>query len=84
MARITWRKPPEAERSVDDKSLRVFKVSYSGKKGSDHIRPRLEIVGDWLERAGFATGDVVVVSISKGRIVLRTVDDGIMRDLLAE
>lgn len=82
MAKIMLRKP-EPTRSVDDKHLRVFKVSYSGRAADKH-RPRLTIVGDWLERAGFEIGDVVVVSISEGRIVLRTVDDDVVRDLLGD
>jgi hypothetical protein len=87
MARIRLIRPqPQAAttRDTDDKHLRVFKVSYAGGKRNPHRRPRLTITAEWLERAGFEIGDVVVLSISEGRIVLRTVDDDIVRDLLAE
>ena len=37
--------------------------------------PRLRLQGNWLERAGFATGSRVVVAVAAGRLTISKVGD---------
>lgn len=59
--------------------IRRYTVSYGprqvrGLDGRPMLVPRLCLQGAWLERAGFATGVLVKVHVSSGRLVIEAAE----------
>ena len=55
--------------------VRVLKIEADGDPWKGLIKPKIRLVGRWLERAGFIPGDrVQVTCIGRGFIELRSSD----------
>jgi hypothetical protein len=70
MQRTNSPKPPEQRTSI-----RTLKIEEHGDPWKGHIKPKIRLLGRWLERAGFKPGTRVhVTCIAPGIIELRSPD----------
>ncbi|AWK40507.1 type I addiction module toxin, SymE family [Photorhabdus laumondii subsp. laumondii] len=65
------------------KARRSYKVGYARTRHEDRStgmtryysqHPSLHLKGNWLEEAGFATGQPVQVSVEHGQLIIRLVE----------
>ena len=67
--------PESAQRIEVDTPRRMLKIEASGDFWKGLIRPKIRIMGRWLERAGFRPGNRVhVTCVAPGVIELRSHD----------
>ncbi|PHM23414.1 SymE family type I addiction module toxin [Xenorhabdus budapestensis] len=71
--------------SGSSKAQPRYKVGYISRCHADRNtgmtryysqHPRLHLKGNWLEEAGFATGQPVQVSVEHGQLIIRLVENG--------
>ena len=56
-------------------SIRTLKIEAEGDSWKGPIKPKIRLMGRWLERAGFSPGDrVQVTCMGRGLIELRSSD----------
>ncbi len=54
---------------------RTLKVEATGDFWKGRVKPKIRLVGKWLERAGFSAGNkVAVMCVAPGIIELRAID----------
>ncbi|WP_340611662.1 SymE family type I addiction module toxin [Xenorhabdus bharatensis] len=67
------------------KARRNYKVGYTSTRHEDRTtgmtryysqHPSLYLKGNWLQEAGFATGQPVQVSVEHGQLIIRLVENG--------
>ncbi|AKH64117.1 MULTISPECIES: SymE family type I addiction module toxin [Photorhabdus] len=67
------------------KARRSYKVGYTSTRHEDRStgmtryysqHPSLHLKGNWLEEAGFSTGQPVQVSVEHGQLIIRLVENG--------
>ena len=64
-----------ARRIEPDPTVRTLKIEAEGDYFRGRIKPKLRLMGRWLERAGFSPGNrVQVICVSPGVIELRSPD----------
>ena len=77
--RVSARESPESAGSP--LSTRTLKIEADGDFFKGRIKPKIRIMGRWLERAGFNPGNrVKVICIAPGIIELRTSHTAIEND----
>ncbi len=53
-------------------SVRILKIEAEGDSWRNRIKPKIRLMGRWLEKAGFQPGDRVhVIAVAHGVIELR-------------
>ncbi|MBC8949245.1 SymE family type I addiction module toxin [Xenorhabdus sp. TS4] len=71
--------------SGSSKAQRRYKVGYISRCHADRHtgmtryysqHPSLHLKGNWLQEAGFATGQPVQVSVEHGQLIIRLVENG--------
>ena len=61
------------QRNEEDPSIRTLKVEADGDSWKGLIKPKIRLMGRWLERAGFSPGGHVhVTCVAPGVIELRS------------
>ncbi|CDL85641.1 SymE family type I addiction module toxin [Xenorhabdus szentirmaii] len=69
--------------SNSSKAQRRYKIGYISTRHADRHTgmtrhysqsPSLHLKGNWLEEAGFATGQAVKVSIEQGQLIIQLVE----------
>ena len=74
-----------SKNSVENSHIRTLKIESDGDSWRDRIRPKIRLVGHWLERAGFRPGTRVhVTCVAPGVIELRSVDSIPLNELKQE
>ncbi|NDL01604.1 SymE family type I addiction module toxin [Photorhabdus bodei] len=70
--------------SGSSKAQRRYKVGYTSTRHEDRStgmtryysqHPSLHLKGNWLEEAGFATGQSVLVRVERGQLVIQVVTE---------
>ena len=65
----------EPPKPVASKLTRRLKIEPEGDFSKGIVRPKIRLIGRWLERAGFRPGDrVEVVCVAPGVLELRSPD----------
>ncbi|MCC8367286.1 type I toxin-antitoxin system SymE family toxin [Xenorhabdus sp. PB61.4] len=66
------------------KARRNYKVGYNRTRHEDRNtgktryysqHPSLHLKGNWLEEAGFTTGQAVNITVERGQLIIRLVQD---------
>lgn len=65
-----------------DKKNRILKVHecYVFSKLNSNkakIRPEIRLLGKWLQDAGFNPKDTIIVSVKKGKLIIKVADETI-------
>lgn len=64
-----------SQRIEPDPTVRTLKIEADGDPWKGLIKPKIRLMGRWLERAGFSPGNCVQVTcVSPGLIQLRSPD----------
>ena len=80
-AQIPFDAPPKRKRCRRVKSthacrnLAVEHLSYNLEEGNSATCPLIRLKGRWLARAGFTVGSRVVVTVRRGRLTIRPLQD---------
>lgn len=56
--------------AVCEQQAHYYRVGYRPNQGQPSPLPQLTLKGRWLEALGFSTGQAVVVTAEKGRLVI--------------
>ena len=65
----------ESRRGIKLSHIRTLKIESTGDFWKGHMKPKIRLMGRWLELAGFKPGDHVhVTCVSPGIIELRSPD----------
>lgn len=59
-------------------SSRTAKISYLFKKAQfkESIKPKIQISGDWLQKAGFEIGAEVEIRVFKNKLIIEPLKNG--------
>ncbi|KTL62000.1 MULTISPECIES: SymE family type I addiction module toxin [Photorhabdus] len=67
------------------KARRSYKVGYASTRHEDRStgmtryysqHPSLHLKGNWLQEAGFATGQAVNITVERGQLIIRLANEG--------
>ncbi|MGV7963662.1 SymE family type I addiction module toxin [Photorhabdus tasmaniensis] len=65
--------------SGSSKAQRRYKVGYTSTRHEDRYtgmkHPSLHLKGNWLEEAGFTTGQAVNITVERGQLIIRLVEN---------
>ncbi|WP_330993828.1 SymE family type I addiction module toxin, partial [Pluralibacter gergoviae] len=56
--------------AVCEPQAHYYRVGYRPNQGQPDPLPQLTLKGRWLEALGFSTGQAVVVTAGKGRLII--------------
>lgn len=76
---LKYDKTKEADKTLRDSSQRHYKVGYVSVRHQHKAtlmtthysrHPALHLKGNWLEAAGFTTGQAVTITTKKGQLII--------------
>ncbi|ELW9439924.1 SymE family type I addiction module toxin [Pluralibacter gergoviae] len=56
--------------AVCEPQAHYYRVGYRPNQGQPNPLPQLPLKGRWLEALGFSTGQAIVVTARKGRLII--------------
>jgi hypothetical protein len=61
-------------------SSRTAKISYLFKKAQfkRSIKPKIQISGDWLQKAGFEIGAEIEIQVYQNKLIIKPLKNGII------